>query len=129
MIHKIWCKFKKYSGNFLTSTIGFVLVPSVIFARLPYQEGYYDGLSGGRWEHFVPAILVFLLTAIIGRRDMIKNGKSFDSDVIDIGGFFAKWFLFLISGLIFSITVFDGLVEVIIVISAIALIGLTKTKS
>ncbi len=83
---------------------------------------------GGKWEHFIPAILVFLFTGILGRRDMIKSGKSFDSDTMDVGGLFGKWFLILMSGLVFSIFIFDGLIEIISVISAIALIGFSKTR-
>lgn len=130
MIRKeaVW-KRKKHSGKFLISTIYLSLVPSVIFARLPYREGYYDGLSGGKWEDFVPPILIFLLTVIIGRRDMIKNGISFDSDAMDVGAFFAKWFIVLMGGFIFSLVIFGGLIEIIIVLSGVALIGLGKTKS
>lgn len=128
MIRKgvVW---KKYSRKFLISTICLSLVPSVTFARLPYQEGYYDRLSGGKWENFVPLILIVLLTAVIGRRDMIKNGISFDSDAMDVGGFFAKWFIVLMAGFIFSLVIFGGLIEIIIVISGVALIGLSKTRS
>ena len=129
MIHRISVNTRNYTDNILFYTIVFILVPNFVFARLPYQEGYYDALSGWKWEHFVPAILVFLFTGILGRRDMIKNDKSFDSDTMDVGGFFGKWFLILMLGFIFSIIAFGGLIEIIFVMSAIALIGFSKTRS
>jgi hypothetical protein len=129
MIHRISLNTQNCTDNIVFYTIGFFLVPNIVFARLPYQEGYYDGLSGGTWEHFIPAILVFLFTGILGRRDMIKNGKSFDSDTMEVGGFFGKWFLILMLGFVFSIITFGGLIEIISVVSVIALIGFSKTRS
>jgi hypothetical protein len=62
-------RLEMYRSLAFALPLAFVAFAQESSARQPYREGYYDNLSSGRIEDFLPVVLLAFFTFILGRRD------------------------------------------------------------